>query len=56
MRLFFKFVMKFLAGFVAANPFVITVIKTYPFTKPEEALDKDWLEIGSYINEVKSKK
>lgn len=43
---------KFFAGFVSTIPFVTIKLRGYPFAKPIYALDKDWLELGSDIEEV----
>ena len=48
-RITLKYLRKFFAGFVSITPFVSTKLRGYPFTKPENALNKDWLDIGNDI-------
>lgn len=48
-----RYVRKFFAGFIAVIPFTSTKLTRYPFAKPINALDKDWLDIGNDIENVK---
>ena len=45
----FKYLRKFFAGFASVTPFCNSKLRGYPFPKPENALDKDWLDIGGDI-------
>ena len=47
---------KFLAGFVSIIPVLNTKVRGYPFTRPEHALDKDWLDIGNDIETINKNK
>ncbi len=55
-RICSRYVRKFFAGFVAVIPFTNTKLKFYPFARPVNALDRDWLDIGGDIENVKNSK
>lgn len=48
-----RYIRKFFAGFVAVIPFTHTKLNGYPFSRPDSALDKDWLDIGNDIEKTK---
>ncbi len=49
-----RFIRKFFAGFISVIPFTNTKLNNYPFANPAGALDKDWLDIGGDIENVKN--
>lgn len=51
-----RYFRKFFAGFIAVIPFTNTKLNGYPFAHPVMALDKDWLDIGSDIENIKNLK
>ena len=48
-----RYTRKFFAGFVCVIPFTNTKLDGYPFSRPLNALDKDWLDIGNDIEKAK---
>jgi len=56
MRIVTRYIRKFFAGFMSVIPFTSTRVSGYPFSRPVNALDKDWLDIGSDIEHTKLKK
>ena len=55
-RIYLKYLRKFLAGFVSVIPFIRPNINPYPFSKEDNALDKDWFCIGEDLNLTLNKK
>ncbi len=51
-----RFIRKFFAGFISVIPFTNTRLKNYPFANPAGALEKDWLDIGDDIENIKNLK
>ena len=54
-RIVTRYVRKFFAGFTSVIPFTNTRVSGYPFSRPVTALDKDWLDIGNDIENIKNK-
>ncbi len=54
-RLITRHFLKFIAGFASLTQFASIKLKSQPFADPKFALDKDWLDIGSDIENVKYK-
>jgi hypothetical protein len=49
-RIYIKYLRKFLSGFVSVIPFVYPNSNSYPFAKENNALNKDWIAIGEDLN------
>ncbi|MFT6331987.1 MAG: hypothetical protein ACJAW3_000310 [Lentimonas sp.] len=45
-RIFLKYVRKFLAGFISFTPFVRVNCKPYPFNKENRVIGDDWKVVG----------
>ena len=45
-RIYIKYLRKFLAGFVSVVPFVKVNSNSYPFAGENRALGKDWIDVG----------
>ena len=54
-RIITRYIRKFFAGFVSVILFTNTRVSGYPFSRPINALDKDWLDLGSDIEHTKLK-
>jgi len=49
-RIFIKYLRKFLAGFVSITPFVKANSNQYPFNKENSAIGYDWAVISEDFN------
>ncbi len=49
-RIFIKYLRKFLAGFVSITPFVKINSKSYPFNVEDRAMSNDWAVVGEDLN------
>jgi len=49
-RIFIKYLRKFLAGFASIAPFVKTNSNSYPFNKEDRAIGYDWVVVGEDLN------
>ncbi len=49
-RIFIKYLRKFLAGFVSITPFVKINSNSYPFGAEERAMSSDWVMVGEDLN------
>ncbi|MCE3255107.1 MAG: hypothetical protein K0R25_601 [Rickettsiaceae bacterium] len=45
-RIFIKYLRKFLAGFASIVPFVRVNSNSYPFNQPDRAISGDWEAVG----------
>ncbi len=49
-RIFIKYLRKFLAGFVSVTSFIKANSNSYPFNKEDRAIGYDWIVIGEDLN------
>ncbi|MES2676699.1 MAG: hypothetical protein V4612_00080 [Pseudomonadota bacterium] len=49
-RIFIKYLRKFLAGFVSITPFVKINSNEYPFGQADRSMINDWAVVGEDLN------
>jgi hypothetical protein len=49
-RIFIKYLRKFLAGFVSIIPFVKVNSNSYPFNREDSAIANDWVVVGEDLS------